>query len=225
MSFFVKLSESGEYDLTSAGYTAVIVLMLLFVCVASFFSSREKDTRLGTRKLVFSAMAMALAYVTSFIKIIHMPMGGSVTLLSMLFITLIGYWYGLRTGLMVAFAYGLLQFVTGPYIVSIPQVLCDYILAFGALGLSGLFYEKKHGLVLGYVAGVIGRFFFSFLSGFIFFADYAPPEMNPALYSFVYNGAYLFAEAAITVAVLLVPAVEKGLTSVKNMAYHRLERA
>lgn len=218
MSLFVTAAEDGSLNLNSAGYTAVIILILLLVFIACFFSSPKERAKNGTRTLVFSAMAMALAYVTSYIKLIHMPMGGAVTLFSMLFITLVGYWYGLRTGLMVAFSYGLLQFVTGPYILSIPQVLCDYVLAFGALGLSGVFRNFKHGLVEGYILGVFGRFVFSFLSGFIFFADYAPPEMNPVVYSFLYNAAYLFAEAALTAAVLLVPAVERGLKRVRNLA-------
>lgn len=61
----------------------------------------------------------------------------------MLFLVLIGYWYGLRAGLMTAIAYGFLQLVSDPYIISIPQMLVDYIFAFGALGLSGLFSKSK----------------------------------------------------------------------------------
>ena len=44
-------------------------------------------------------MAIALAVATSMIKVVKLPMGGSVTLFSMLFIVLIGYWYGIKTGL------------------------------------------------------------------------------------------------------------------------------
>ena len=77
----------------------------------------------NTRKLVFSAMGIALAMVTSYIKVWEMPMGGSVTLLSMLFICLIGYWFGPRYGLITGIAYGILQFVVDPYMVSLPQVL------------------------------------------------------------------------------------------------------
>ena len=116
-------------------------------------------------------MGIALAMVTSYIKVWEMPMGGSVTLLSMLFICLIGYWFGPRYGLITGIAYGILQFVVDPYMVSLPQVLFDYPLAFGALGLSGFFSDKKYGLQTGYVAGVLGRFVFSTLSGVIFFAS------------------------------------------------------
>ena len=101
-----------------------------------------------TKQLVFSAAAIALATVISVvIKLPSLPNGGSVTLFSMLVITLIGYWYGPATGLLAAFAYGILQFITGPYVVHPVQVLLDYPLAFGALGLSGFFSKKKNGLL------------------------------------------------------------------------------
>ena len=164
-------------------------------------------------------MAMALAMVTSMIKLVDMPMGGSVTLCSMLFICLIGYLFGARTGLTAAVAYGVLQLVVDPYIISIPQMLTDYLLAFGALGLSGFLSNKKHGLIGGYLLGVLGRYFFAFLSGMIFFGSYAADyNMSAPVYSLVYNGAYLGAEAVVTVIILLLPPVSKGLAKVKNMA-------
>ncbi len=171
-----------------------------------------------TRKLVFSALGIALAMVCSYIKIWPMPMGGSVTLLSMLFISLIGYWFGPVYGLITGLAYGLLQFAVDPFMLSIPQVLLDYPLAFGALGLSGLFHKKTHGLQIGYLVGVLGRFVFSTLSGVIFFASYAPEGMNPWGYSSLYQGAYLGAETAITLIVISIPPVAKALARVKQLA-------
>ena len=219
MSFFATLTEDGSYALTGAGYTAVIVLIIVLVIAASLFTpSSEDNMKTGTRKLIFAAMAMALAFVTSFISLLRMPMGGYVSLFSMFFITLIGYWYGIRTALIAGFAYGLLQFVVDPYILSIPQVLCDYVLAFGALGLSGLFHDSPHGMGKGYLVGVFGRFIFAFLSGVIFFGDYAPEGMNPAIYSFVYNGTYIFTEAGITFIIIMIPAVTKALATVKKLA-------
>ena len=134
-----------------------------------------------TKQLVFSAAAIALALIASRIKLFDMPMGGSVTLLSMLFISLIGYWFGPAAGIMTAVAYGMLQFVMEPVFYTIPQMLTDYPLAFGALGLSGFFSKQKHGLVIGYLAGVLGRYFFATLSGIIFFAAYAPENMAAPL--------------------------------------------
>ena len=169
-----------------------------------------------TKKLVYSALGIALALVTSYIKLWEMPMGGSVTLLSMLFVCLIGYWFGLKYGLITGIAFGLLQFIIDPYMLSIPQVILDYPLAFGALGLSGLFCNKKFGLQIGYVIGVVGRFVCSTLSGVIFFADYAPEGMNPWVYSTIYQGSYLGVELVLTLIIISIPPVAKALSLVKS---------
>jgi thiamine transporter len=169
-----------------------------------------------TKKLVYSALGIALALVTSYIKLWEMPMGGSVTLLSMLFVCLIGYWFGLKYGLITGIAFGLLQFIIDPYMLSIPQVILDYPFAFGALGLSGLFCNKKFGLQIGYVIGVVGRFVCSTLSGVIFFADYAPEGMNPWIYSIAYQGSYLGVELVLTLIIISIPPVAKALSLVKS---------
>ena len=102
------------YQLTTAGYTALVLIMIALLLLACFIGNSISKPRFSTRQLVFSAMAIAAAMVTSFIKLFDLPMGGSVTLLSMLFICLIGYWYGLRAGLMTAIAYGFLQLISDP---------------------------------------------------------------------------------------------------------------
>lgn len=223
MSIFAKEivdEEWGNYfELTGIGYGTLIAIMLLILLGACFWSGKKNgNKKFSTKQLVFSAMAMALAMVTSMIKVVDMPMGGSVTLFSMLFICLIGYWYGLRGGLMTAIAYGFLQLIVDPYIISVPQMLTDYIFAFGALGLSGMFAKSKQGLIKGYIVGVLGRYFFTFLSGMIFFGSYASGyNMSAPVYSLVYNGAYLGLEAVITLVILALPPVNKGFSKVKAM--------
>ena len=209
------VSEDGiSYNLTPLGYVVLIAVAIVMLAVG--FIVKDKKTH-SVKRLVTSAMAIALATLTSFITIFKMPMGGSVTLFSMLFIVLIGYWYGIKTGLTAAIAYGVLQLLLDPYILNIPQVLLDYILGFGALGLSGIFSKSKHGLVKGYIIGVIGRFICSFLSGWIFFAVYTPDFFNSAiLYSVVYNGSYIGLEAVVTLVVISLPPVNKALAYVKN---------
>ncbi|MDO4285667.1 MAG: energy-coupled thiamine transporter ThiT [Eubacteriales bacterium] len=220
MSIFARYVEAdGSYQLTQLGYLAIILVMIALLLAACFITKADKKAQTGTRRLVFSAMAIALALVTSFIKFIHMPMGGSVTLFSMLFICLIGYWYGLRTGLMAAIAYGFLQLIIDPYIISVPQMLVDYIFAFGALGLSGLFSNARHGLIKGYLVGVLGRYFFAFLSGMIFFGSYAADyNMAAPVYSLVYNGAYIGLEALFTLILIAIPAIDKALVRIKTLA-------
>lgn len=226
-SFFateiVDQEYGNYYNLTPAGYALLVAIMLILLLGACYISGkiREKQGKspISAKQLAFCSVAIALAMATSYLKLFDAPYGGSVTLFSMLFICLIGYWFGLRTGLMAAAAYGILQLVVDPYIISIPQMLTDYLFAFGALGLSGIFRDKKHGLIKGYLLGIFGRFVFAFLSGLIFFGYYAADYgMSAPVYSLAYNGSYIGAEAILTLVVLAVPAVRNGLSRVKALA-------
>ena len=210
--FFV--TEDG--GLTTAGYvlTAVAVFALLIVISAL----ANKNKKVSAKQLAFAAVALALATVCSNIRLFRLPMGGAITLFSMLFVTLIGYWYGSAVGLMAGVAYGLLQMIFDTYVVSLPQVLLDYPLAFGALGLSGFFSEKKNGLVIGYLVAITGRFLFSVLSGVVFFGMYAPEGMSPLAYSAAYNGSIIYGEGILTIIILMIPAVKSALATVKDQA-------
>lgn len=210
----------GSVRLTVTGVFLVAAIILLLIVTAALLRHRNgaKKAAFTTKQLVYSAAAIALAAACSMIKLFEMPMGGSVTLLSMLFIVLIAYWYGPYVGIMTAVAYGLVQFVTEPIFYTIPQMLLDYPLAFGALGLAGFFHKRKWGLQIGYVVGVLGRFFFSALSGIVFFAAYAPEGMSPVLYSIGYQASYLLPEMAVTLCILCIPAVSSALARVKRNA-------
>ena len=229
LSIFAIQGDDGSFALTMPGYTALVFLMIALLLAGSFLFGKflGKQTRMQAKQLAFSAMAVALAMAASMIKIWKMPMGGSVTLLSMLFIVLVGHWWGLSAGLTAALAYGVLQLIVDPYILSLPQMLVDYLFAFGALGLSGLFTQNElrigklrfPGLVAGYMVAVFGRFVFAVLSGVIFFGAYTPEEFaSPLLYSIVYNGSYLLAESALTIVVVCMPPVRRALGIVRNMA-------
>ena len=182
----------------------------------------KTNKKITTKQLVFSAMAIALAVVISVaIKLPSLPNGGSVTLFSMLIVTLVGYWYGPALGITAAVGYGILQFITGPYVVHPIQVVIDYPLAFGALGLSGFFSKSKNGLIKGYLAGVLGRFFFACLSGVIFYTVYVGSwgENLIAIWgSIVYNMTYIVPEAVMTLVLLAVPGIKNSLVKIKEMA-------
>jgi len=206
--------------LTPTGIVIMIIIMVAVFLAALFLSNKKKGVKVfNTKQLVFAAMAVALAMVTSMIKLFDLPMGGSVTLCSMLFIVLVGYWYGPTVGISTGIAFGLLQFVLEPIFYTIPQMITDYPLAFGALGLSGFFMNKKNGLTIGYIVGVLGRYFFAFLSGWVFFGEYASYyNMAAVPYSLVYNGAYLIPEAIITLIIINIPPVKNALNQIKKTA-------
>ena len=216
---FMVTSEGG---LTTAGYAiAIIAGIVLFLAAIYFAGKHSEKHKLTTRQLVFCAVAMALAFVTSYLKIFTLPWGGSVTLCSMLFIVLVANWYGVGTGITVGLAYGILQFIQEPYVLSFFQVCCDYILAFAALGVAGFFAKQIHGLLKGYIVAVIARGAFHALGGYLYWMSYMPdnfPKSLTAIYPIVYNYSYLLAEGIITVIVISIPAVSKALVQVKKAA-------
>jgi len=168
------------------------------------------------KSLALCAVLVGLAAALGMVKLLHLPYGGSITLLSMLACTLCGYYCGLAKGLTAGLALGLLNLVLGGYVIHPIQLVLDYFLAFTALGLSGITYKWKNGLIPGYLIGVTGRFICSFASGYIFFADYAPDGMNPAVYSFVYNFICFGVEAIITVVILSIPMVKNFFIKTKQ---------
>lgn len=173
-----------------------------------------------TRKLVFCAMSVAIATVASMIRLFRFPFGGSVTMCCMLFIFLPSWFYGLREGLFCGLLYGLLQFVTGPYFMSVPQFLFDYIFAFMVMGLGALVREKKNGLMLGYLIAVFGRWIMASIAGLVWISlgSEAWEGWAPLPYTLCYNGCYIFGEAFITCLLILLPAVKKALERVKEEA-------
>ena len=213
---------TGDGGLTTAGYAiAIIAGIVLFLAAIYFAGKHSAKQKLTTRQLVFCAVAMALAFVTSYLKIFTLPWGGSVTLCSMLFIVLVANWYGVGTGITVGLAYGILQFIQEPYVFSFFQVCCDYILAFATLGVAGFFAKQSHGLLKGYIVAVIARGAFHALGGYLYWMSYMPdnfPKSLTAIYPIVYNYSYLLAEGIITVIVISIPAVSKALTQVKKAA-------
>lgn len=216
--FLIYDAENYEYLLQPAGYVLLAVLLVALLACAGLLGQKKQQGHMATRKLVFCAMAIALATATLFLKLASLPFGGSITLFSMLFVALVGYFYGPRTGLITGAAYGILQLLMDPYIYAPLQVLLDYPLAFGALGLSGFLYKKKGGLISGYVVGVIGRYLCHVISGYVFFAEYAPENMNPMVYTLGYNLTYILPEMIATVVILCIPAVSRAIAQVRQQA-------
>ena len=83
----------------------------------------KENSKKYVYKLTLSAVFIALATALSLIKIVKMPLGGSVTLLSMLPIVMLSFMLGLRWGMVSAFVYSLIQLALG--------IMLDGLLAWG----------------------------------------------------------------------------------------------
>lgn len=210
--------EDGSYQPTLAGNLLLLAVIILLFVVMLVLGGRR--SRLRPKQLAFSAVAMTLAVVTSIYTVYELPFGGSITLFRMLFICLIGYLYGTKVGIMTGMAYGLLDFVLKPYAVTLIQPILDYPVAFGCLGLAGLFSNSRYGIIKGYALGVAGRYICHVLTGIIFFSEYAG-DQNTVIYSLIYNASYIVPEAILTILILFIPAVRQGLAEVRRMALEK----
>lgn len=177
-----------------------------------------------TKLLAEGAIMVALATVLSFIRVIKLPWGGSITLLSMLPITIFSIKNGVKDGLIVSFVFSFVQFIQGimdglfgwgltPGML-IACIVIDYLLAFSVLGLAGLFRDKGlKGWIGGTVLAVALRLLMHFLSGVIIWKSFGElwggfATESTVLYSLLYNGAYMVPEMIFTTigAVILLKA-------------------
>lgn len=163
--------------------------------------------RTRTRMLCEGAIMVALAQILSYIKIMELPNGGSLTPV-MFPILLFAVRWGLKDGLLAGFVFGLLQLIfDGAYAWGWQSMLLDYLVAFPPLGLAGLFKGKKWGIFAGTVLGCLGRFIVHFISGITIYRIYAPTEIlgtvfdEPNLYSLVYNGSYMLPNTILALAI------------------------
>jgi thiamine transporter len=175
-----------------------------------------------TRVLTEAALAIALAFVLGLLPAFKMPFGGSISL-EMIPLILLALRQGPVVGTVAGIAYGFLDLVIDPFIVHPVQLILDYPLAFGALGLAGFFPPSVRGAILGSTVAVLGRFACHFLSGVVFFSAYAWKGWSPAAYSAVYNAGYLVPSLliALVVVVTLLKALEGAQPSPRQLRYRR----
>jgi len=193
--------------------TIAILSILTIVGVGgAIFLRKSAETRFTTRMLVYASVSIALAFVLSYIRLARMPQGGSITPGSMLPIMLFAYIFGPIPGIMTGIAYGFLQYIQDAYLVHWAQFLIDYPIAFGMLGLAGL-YRKN--LAVGSFIAIFARFLMHFLTGILFFYEYAG-DQHVVLYSLGYNGTYLAVEYIICAVIASLPPMRSLFNRLKT---------
>lgn len=177
---------------------------------------------------------LALSIGLDFVKIWEMPMGGKITLLSMLPICLLSAKNGIKAAVPTAFLYSLYQLVTSiakgnvfvyttTAAMVIICVLFDYLVPFTALGFAGMFKKFKPakfpelGILLGIMLVIAIRFACHYITGVAIWGQWAPEGQSRFIYSLLYNGQYMLPELVITTAaaaiLVKVPAVKKLLNN------------
>lgn len=200
------------------GLYSLIVALLIAVMAAIMVLSGRRE-RWTPRDVASAAMCVAMSFILSCIRLFEMPQGGSITPASLLPMTIYILAFGPARGLVVGFAYGLLQLFQGAYIIHPMQMLVDYPMAFGALALGGVvkYIKMPDALKLpaAVLLGYVGRYIIAVLSGVIFFAEYAGEE-GALIYSLVYNVSYLGPDCVVCMAVSLIPGFGRLIKSLQK---------
>lgn len=171
-------------------------------------------SHLRVRALTEGAIMLALAVVLNYLSGIifaSLPQGGSVTLAMFPLLFYVHRW-GLGKGLLVCFAYGTLDMLLGKgYAWGWQSILLDYLVAYTALGLGGLFRGKAWGIFPCITVGCLARFLVHHISGVTLYRIIEPTGIegleflgvfsNPHLYSLVYNGVYMVPNTIIALAI------------------------
>jgi len=178
--------------------------------------TRMKNTKIEARLVAEIVVFSALSALLYALRPFTLPFGGSITLGSMIPV----FWLSLRRGAKVGIFSGaifgaaalLIDVWYGVSVISNPpQLLLDYPIAFGSLGLAG-FFQKRPAIGVG--IGSVCRFIAHFISGILFFWMYASYwGLDPITYSLAYNGSFMFPEFIVS-AIIIYLLYKKGILNI-----------
>ncbi len=202
--------------------------------------TKTTNSKKKTKIMVESAVLIAASIILSFFKLYEAPLGGAVTLFSMMPIMVISLRHGLVWGLGSGIVFSLFKLWMGAgnfaYVPTltgiIVVVLLDYILAFTVIGIAGIFRNckilknEKANMTLTTFMGVLLAFFARFMCHFIngavvWYEITKNLEWNEYvqtvgmwLYSFVYNITYIGPETVM--GIIAVPVIVGLLGKLKS---------
>ena len=82
-----------------------------------------------------------------------------------------------------------------------------------AVGLAGYFKNKK---LLGTFVGMFVRFIFHFISGFLFFGQFAPEGWSPMIYSLVANGLVVGGNLIVVLIIIALLPINRIIKTSNN---------
>ncbi|MDE6058912.1 MAG: energy-coupled thiamine transporter ThiT [Clostridia bacterium] len=199
----ITVSENVALYLCAAGLIAVIAFL-------AFFFGRKDKKGFDSKSISYAAICIAMSFALSYLRIVKLPQGGSVTIASLLPLMIYAYMFGTKKGVFAGMIYGILQAVQDPWIVHPAQFLLDYPIAFAAIGVAGMFANIKKldklpqiQFALGAIVASVLRYLAHILSGVFAFSEYAldaaENPISPWIYSLTYN-SFVFVDIAIVIA-------------------------
>mgnify|MGYP004475101599 FL=1 len=207
-----ETEETGEEESGLAATSSLIAIAAVAVLMVVLLILSAKRVKWNASMIAKAAVCIALSYLLSMIRLFRMPMGGTVTPVSLLPLILFSMAFGAKEGVLVGCAAGLLQLFVDPYVIHPIQLLVDYPMSYAAIALccvaKVLPLPKVLRLPVGVILGYMGKFLMAVLSGVVFFAEYAG-DQGALIYSLSYNFSYIGPEMAACAVIAFIPAVAK----------------
>ena len=226
MSVFAPTVDDWYNPINNQNVLFVILTVVLTAIIVVLALLGDKNSAFDTKALSFGAVCVALSFALSYIKFFSMPQGGIVTFASLLPLALYSYMFGTRRGVIIGVVYGLLQFVQSPQFYQPVQVLIDYPIAFGAIGVAGIarnFKFLKGNVVAEFCVGttiaILLRYLAHTLSGYFVFYSWAPIDDGYTAFTWtlVYN-LYVLVDLAIVLAMGSFALTSKNLRTLVKTA-------
>lgn len=220
MSIYFLSGESEDYNGVAISkienvmlfvFSIAIIFIIAIICLVF---GKDEGKGFNAKSISYAAICIAMSFALSYIRIVKLPQGGSVTVCSLLPLMIYSYIFGVRKGVFAGLIYGVLQAIQDPWIVHPMQFLLDYPIAFSSIGIAGLFgkFEKidripQLSFSLGSILASVLRFASHLFSGVFAFSEYAYSESNEQIsvwiYSLSYN-SFVFVDIAICIVVGII---------------------
>lgn len=196
-------------------FSALLVAVIVFL---TMFFGKKSDY--DVKALTYAAICISLSFALSYVKFFSLGQGGSITLASLVPLCLYSYMFGVRRGVIAGVVYGLLQFIQSPQFYQPMQVLLDYPIAFGAIGLAGMsrgfkFLKGNMQSEFAFGATIAGllRFVAHVISGYYVFNswNWDTEKFSSLGYALVYNLITIIPDLAIVLAVGVLVLCSKSM--------------
>ncbi len=195
-------------DVNSLGLYLAAVLAIAAVVAVAFLCGRKDKKGFDSKTISYAAICIAMSFALSYLRIVKMPQGGSITIASLLPLMIYSYMFGTKKGVFAGAIYSVLQALQDMYILHPAQFILDYPAAFACIGLAGMFAKEKKleklpqlQFALGGIIAGLARFLMHFLSGIFAFGAFAPEGQPVWLYSLGYQAGYVLPDIAIAIVV------------------------
>ncbi len=195
-------------------------------------------------------LLILFAWLFSYMILIHFVEGGDVTWFSMLFLYLLGYFFGGFKGMAMAMIFSVIKFSTDRGFGYVDEThmtaeIIDYIFSYVLVAAGGFFahpaspkerkaylskyhvgdMKENYYLIFGYVMGMIFRYVSSVVNFVMFYQRAELTFWENLREGLLYCFGYVGVEMILTLLLLMIPPVRKAAQFCKHIATRKYKMA